>query len=169
MAIGSRGSRSCQPRPGQARPGTPLDPQPQQYPPVAVVGAAASSARRRSSPFSLCSAELMAVRVASLPSYDFTLQGRRGRSEVLAAVGGGGWAAAVQGALQRAAVAAAARCRRHQRSRSVAKCSQARTWRPAPCGAAPPRLPPSAESVVDAPLDGRTANSGSGDGAPGTV
>lgn len=36
--------------------------------PVAVVGAAACASRWRSPSFSLCSAELMAVSVASLPS-----------------------------------------------------------------------------------------------------
>lgn len=40
---------------------------------MAVVGTAASSSCRRRSPFSLCSALLMAVSVASLPSYDLTL------------------------------------------------------------------------------------------------
>ena len=70
---------------------------------MAVVGAADASSCWRSSPFSLCSALLMAVRVANLPSYDLILRGARGmhKRELknLGGSGGGGGAAAAAAAV----------------------------------------------------------------------
>lgn len=115
---------------------------------MAVLGAAALSSWRRKSPFSLCRALLMAVRVASLPSYDLTLRQPegKGKGEVgqvcLQAQAGGCKRRQWRQALGRAWTGG--RRGHAQGTDDTSRCSPGpitRTWRPAPSSAAPLRCP----------------------------
>lgn len=119
--------------------------------PVAVAGAAACARRWRSPSFSLCSAELMAVSVASFPSNDLTLAGRvRGGREGRHAasvgcrwrrrVGGGSGAGKAVGPPGRTHYIVHAMQWRGSAAASVSGVARL-TFFAAPC-AAPPRRPP---------------------------